>query len=119
MEDDSIKTEETLENAETLQSLSRGEKPAPRVPWWMWVVIIVAMLPGLVFPWTLSELRDPTPLLRGLTWFYPLYVVLSGFLAWQCYGRRTVMTWIIIILLLLTHLCFYYLTFADITPAPY
>lgn len=115
MEDDSIKTEEALENAELRQSVDRGLKPAPRVPWWMWAVIIAAMMPGLVFPWTISSLRDPSPLIKGLTWLYPLYVLLSGLLAWQCYGRRTAMSWIIIVLLALTHACFYYLTFAGIS----
>lgn len=117
MEDDSIKAEDALENAELRQSLNESEKPAPRVPWWMWAVIIAAMLPGLVFPWTLSSLDDPSTMMKGLTWLYPLYVLVSGFLAWQCYGRRTVMSWIIIVLLLLTHLCFYYLTFADLSPS--
>lgn len=120
MEDDSIKTEDALENAELRQSIDSGRSPAPRVPWWMTAVIVAAMLPGLVFPWTLSALHNPTPLLKGLTWLYPAYVLVSGLLAWQCYGRRTAMSWIIIVLLLLTHLCFYYLTFAGLNPhSPY
>lgn len=32
-------------------------------------------------------------------------------LAWQCYGRRTLMCWIILALLLLSHLCFFYLAY--------
>lgn len=80
-----------------------------RVPWWMWLVIILCMLPGLAFPWVAPLISDNNPVVRGLAWFYPAYVLCSGLLAWQCYGRRTVMSWIILVLLLVSHLCFYYL----------
>lgn len=80
-----------------------------RVPWWMIVIIIICALPGLGFPWfgELFVAGDLT--VRGLTWFYPLYTAVSALLAWQCYGRRTTLTWIILILLLMSHFCFYYL----------
>lgn len=84
----------------------------PRVQWWMWVILILCMAPGLSFPWILEMTERADVLTRGLIWFYPCYVLCSGFLAWQCYGRRTYMTWIILALLLLSHLCFYYLAFA-------
>lgn len=89
----------------------------PRVPWWMWVIIIACMFPGLWFPWMVSLIQSPNPIVRGLMWFYPAYVFISGFLAWQCYGRRTVMTWIILVLLILSHCCFFYMTFGN--PAEY
>ena len=86
--------------------------PTPgRVPWWMYAVIIVCMTPGLCFPWAVSLIDDSNPVVRGLMWFYPAYVLLSGFLAWQCYGRRTLMTWIVLVLLLLSHAGLYALTF--------
>ncbi|MDE6125907.1 MAG: hypothetical protein K2G30_03030 [Muribaculaceae bacterium] len=87
-------------------------KTARRVPWWMWVILILCMAPGLSFPWAVQMAEHADTLARGLIWFYPCYVLCSGFLAWQCYGRRTYMTWIILALLVLSHLCFYYLAFA-------
>lgn len=90
------------------------EKMLPRVPWWMWIIIIVCMLPGLAFPAMVSLITDPNPIVKGLVWFYPFYVLMSGFLAWQCYERRTAMSWIILVLLLLSHACFYYMTFYTI-----
>lgn len=81
----------------------------------MWIVVALSVLPGLVFPWTVEM---SNPIIKGLTWFYPAYVLISGFLAWQCYGRRTVMSWIVIILLLLSHACFYYMTFACLQVYP-
>jgi len=86
-------------------------KPAPRVPWWMWVVIIAAAAPGLGYPAMLAGMMaEPPALVRGLMWLYPTYVLVSTLLAWQCYGRRTVMSWIIIVLLCMSHACIYYLS---------
>lgn len=93
----------------TDSSIKTGARKGPRVPWWMWVIIIVCMLPGLAFPWMAPLIADSNPLVRGLIWFYPAYVLCSGLLAWQCYGRRSVLTWIVLALLLLSHACFYYL----------
>lgn len=90
------------------------EQTRPRVPWWMWVVITVCMLPGLSYPLMLSLIQTPNPIVKGLMWFYPAYVLMSGLLAWQCYGRRTTMTWIILVLLLLSHACFYYLSCVEL-----
>lgn len=83
-----------------------------RVPWWMTAVIILCMIPGLGFPAIVSLIESSNPIVQGLTWLYPAYVLVSGFLAWQCYGRRTYMSWIVLALLLLSHACFYLLTFA-------
>ena len=94
---------------------ANGNRPTPRVQWWMTAIIILCMLPAAAYPVMVSLLQNPNPIVRGLLWFYPAYVLISGFLAWQCYGRRTVMTWIVLVLLLLSHACFYYLTFADPT----
>lgn len=100
-----------MENGKNNATAENGTASAARhrVPWWMWAVIIVAMAPGLTFPWLVTLITSSNPVVRGLTWFYPAYVLCSGLLAWQCYGRRTLMSWIIIVLLLLSHLCFYYL----------
>jgi hypothetical protein len=81
------------------------------VPFWMKCVIILCMLPGLMFPWLGPLLASDDVMIKSLTWFYPLYIVASGCIAWQCYGRRTIMSWIILVLMLLSHLCFYYLAF--------
>ena len=83
----------------------------PRVPWWMYVVIVACMVPGLCFPWALSLADAGDSVVRWLVWLYPAYVLLSGLLAWQCYGRRSVLTWIVLTLLVLSHAGMYTLTF--------
>lgn len=87
-------------------------KPGNRVPWWMILIIIVCMLPGLAFPWMLDLVVSGNAIVKGLTWFYPAYVICSGLIAYQCYGRRTALAWIILVLLLLSHACFYILAFS-------
>ena len=84
--------------------------PVRPTPWWMWIVIIICMLPGLSFPWVATLITDSNPVVRGLAWLYPAYVLCSGLLAWQSWRRSiTAACWIILVLLLLSHLCFYYL----------
>jgi len=98
----------------TLKKTMRQETDrnnARRVPAWMYCTIIICMLPGLCYPWAVSLIQSQNPIVRGLTWFYPAYVLLSGILAWQCYGRRTIMSWIVLVLLLLSHAGLYALTF--------
>ncbi|MDE5624929.1 MAG: hypothetical protein K2I61_01255 [Muribaculaceae bacterium] len=80
-----------------------------RVPLWMLAIIILCALPGVSFPLMGNLLASGNITIEGLTWFYPLYTIASAMLAWQCYGRRTLMCWIILALLLLSHLCFFYL----------
>lgn len=80
-----------------------------RVPWWMTAIIILCALPGVSFPFMGSLMTSGDLTIEGLTWFYPLYTVASAFLAWQCHGRRDLMCWIILVLLLLSHACFIYL----------
>lgn len=96
------------------RNCGNGGEEKRRVPWWMWAVIALCMLPGMAFPAMVSLIQNGNPIVRGLVWFYPAYVLMSGFLAWQCYGRRTVMSWIILVLLVMSHWCFYYMTFGEV-----
>lgn len=105
-------TNKTDKHLNTATFNSTTLKAAPRVPWWMWLVIILCALPGLSVPLLSSLTASNIAMVRTLTLLYPLYVLLSAVLAWQCYGRRSILTWIILVLLILSHACFYYLAFA-------
>lgn len=75
-----------------------------RVPLWMTVLIAVDMLPGLALPAMLAALpAQPDDSVQLFLWLYPLYIIATGVIAWQCYSRRTIMTWILLMLMLLTH----------------
>lgn len=76
--------------------------PDAKTPWWMIVLIIIAMLPGFSFPKLLSSTEADTQA-RLFVWLYPAYLLLAGWLAYICYPRRHDITWMILILMLLTH----------------
>lgn len=79
------------------------------MPLWVKIVIIVAMLPVVSFPWMLSASRDSGAEIDAFLWFYPIYVLAAGICAWVVYGRRPELTWILVALLLLTHAGMWYL----------
>lgn len=67
-------------------------------------VIIIAALPVFSFPFLLSvSLAESAEGSKVYLWLYPAYVAAASLLAYQCYGRRTEMSWIIVALMLLTH----------------
>lgn len=90
---------------------NRNNDDGHRVPWWVYCLIIICAIPGLAYPFMGDLIASPDMTIRGLTWFYPAYILVSALLAWQCYGRRTLLSWIILVLMLLSHVCFYYLAF--------
>lgn len=77
-------------------------------PWWMTAIIILCMLPLLFFPQLISEI-PPGGTPKALVWLYPAYVIATGVCAWIVYPQRPVITWILLILLLLSHLGMYVL----------
>lgn len=72
-------------------------KKTPR--WFLWVVIIL-MLPLLAFPWLISAAPSGTGM---FVWFYPIYVVTSGWLAYNCYVSRREIAYILLVLMVLSH----------------
>lgn len=75
-----------------------------RTPAWMTVVIIVMMLPLFLLPSLLSAAPSGDDTVTTILWCYPFYVMLSGWLAWICYPSRPVMSWILLALMLLSHI---------------
>lgn len=75
-----------------------------KTPRWMLWLIIVVMLPVFQFPLLLSGCSDSQPGTRTLVWIYPFYVLVSGYLAYICYPARREMSWILLILMVLSHL---------------
>lgn len=89
-------------------------KPTRRVPVWMICIIIAAMLPVFSFPAMLSAAgASASAGSKAFLWLYPFYVAATGLLAWQCYGRRSEMSWILIALLVLSHAAMWALVSAD------
>lgn len=73
-----------------------------RPPLWVVIVTVIAMLPVLAFPVLLDSPADDDET-KALLWLYPLYVIVSGVCAVICYRQRPEVTWILLILMILSH----------------
>lgn len=82
-----------------------------KMPLWVKVLIVVMMLPLVGFPSLLSGLPEDHTV-RLLVWLYPVYVIISGICAWMCWRQRPEITWILLILMLLSNLGVFYLALA-------
>ncbi len=74
-----------------------------KIPGWLIAVAIILALPVFQEPMLLSACPAEPPILKTLVWIYPFYVVVAAWLACACWDRRPTMTWILLALLLLTH----------------
>lgn len=83
------------------------------VPWWFKTIVILLMLPLLAYPAMLAAMPDEQSLI-WLMKFYPFYVVASGICAWMVYRHNPMAAWILIGLLILSHLSMFYLTFGNV-----
>ena len=70
-----------------------------KTPLWMTVIIIIFLLPVFAFPILLANLPASDEAVRLFVWFYPFYMVLSAWLAWNAYPRRSYISWILLILM--------------------
>ncbi|MCM1291950.1 MAG: hypothetical protein NC207_08495 [Bacteroides sp.] len=76
-----------------------------RVPVWVTCIIIIAALPALLIPTFISLGEQAVEESKRLfLWLFPFYLVVAAYLAWQCYGHRTVMSWILITIMVITDL---------------
>lgn len=79
-------------------------QPRRHTPLAVTVIIILTALPVFALPSLLSLAGEsPLPIVRTLLWGYPLYVLLTAWLAYICYDTRPYITWILVILMILTH----------------
>lgn len=74
-----------------------------RVPVWFLIIIAVVAMPALLLP-TFAALAEGgmAESKKIFMWLFPFYLIVGAFLAWQCYGRRTVMSWILVALMAMT-----------------
>lgn len=86
--------------------------PRGKVPAWVNAVIIICMLPLMAFPEMLSLSAEGSQASTFL-WFYPFYVVASGICARICWPQRRELTWILLALMILSHIAMWALVLYD------
>lgn len=74
----------------------------------MTALVIVFCLPLFGFP-TLLGLLPPGSGLKSLVWLYPFYVIGGGVCARICWPSRKTVTWILLVLMALSHLGIWWL----------
>lgn len=75
-----------------------------RPPLWFILLLLIITLPVAATPWVLSMLPPERNELHTLMTLYPLYVFAADWFAWICWWPRRIMSWIMICLILLSHL---------------
>lgn len=78
-------------------------EPNLKTPGWMTAIIIVAAMPVFQMPLLLARIAGDDSQSRIFTYVYPIYVVAAAWLAWCSYPERPVLSWILVVLMLLTH----------------
>lgn len=77
--------------------------------WWIKLIIIVAMLPVLAYPKMLADSNPEAGSDVTFLWIYPAYVLAAGICAWISWKKRPEITWILVVLLILTHVAMWIL----------
>lgn len=86
-------------------------EPRLRTPWWMTLVIIIAVLPVALWPTVISAMPEGT-FPTFMLYLYPAYVIAAGICAYISYPQRPEVAWILVGLLVLSHLGIAALIFA-------
>lgn len=75
----------------------------PPTPRWFTAIVVICCLPLFLMPWLLNAPYADADGVKIFIWLYPVYVIVAGWLAWQCYPQRRAMAWVLLALMLLSH----------------
>jgi len=81
-----------------------GEKMSGRPPVWFILILVLLTLPLAGVPWVLAAIPEGMDELRLMMRLSPLYVLAADWLAWVCWWPRRLMSWIMVGLILLSHI---------------
>ena len=83
-----------------------------KVPIWLTILIVICSLPVVMLPYLLSQASAEGGI-KTFLWIYPIYTIASAYLAYQSYANRREMTWILLIIMILTHLSIFLLVMSN------
>lgn len=71
-----------------------------RPPWWLTLIAILTVLPGLRLPWLFNSTSGEN---ETLLYLDPLFTIFAAILAYRCYATdRKPMAWILLVLSVLS-----------------
>ena len=93
-----------------------NELSSVKIPLWYWVLVILSILPVFLVPMYLSGIEAAEYELKKLfIWFYVPYIAVASILTLLCYKYdRKIMSWILLVIMIMTHVSMYALMFCDI-----
>lgn len=75
-----------------------------RRPLWLLILLIIVSLPVFTFPTLLGMINPADTVASTMAWFYLFYILLTDYLAWICWPQRKAITFVLILLLVLSHI---------------
>lgn len=72
-------------------------------PGWFITLAVVLLLPLFQMPLLIQDMNNAGEGGNFLLWMYPVYAVTSAGLACRCYDSRRALAWILLVLLVLSH----------------
>ena len=88
--------------------MSTDDIPTYPMPWWVKLIIVLCCLPVLAFPWLL-ELCPPESAAIPFLWLYIPFTALAAWCAFKVWGRRPELTWVLVFVMILTHIAMWLL----------
>ncbi len=82
--------------------------PSKKMPLWLKICIIADCLPIIAIPALLAACPDVTEAIT-LIKLYPIAIIGGGIIAWLSWKERAEITWILLAIMLLTHLAMWIL----------
>lgn len=79
-----------------------------RTPWWFALLLLFLLTPIFFFLGVAQAAPDGSEL-KMLLWFYPAFCIADALCAWICYPQRREVSWILIGILILSHIGVYIL----------
>lgn len=73
------------------------------VPVWFTILLIILVIPGFLVGFILPRLNSSGDELRTIMRLYPYYIAAAALFAWICYPERRLMAWILVGLVVLSH----------------
>ncbi len=77
-------------------------QPKSNVPWWFIVVLLVMALPIVGWPWVMSSMPENSEN-STLVMCFPIYALLSLYLAYRSFAQRQAIAWILLGVLLISY----------------
>ncbi len=83
-----------------------------RAPWWLILIAVVMALPVFRTPALIAACPPEPEIVRTLVMIYPIYVIVTAWLACICWPQRKTMTWILLALMALSSVAIHLLVYS-------